>query len=63
QEKKEKQNQQDQNKNQQPKPQSSRLSQKDAEEKLKALMQQERNLHDKLNKQNAQSPNQPEKDW
>ncbi len=63
QEKKNNQNQQDQNKNQQPKPQSSRLSQKDAEEKLKALMQQERNLHDKLNKQNAQSPNQPEKDW
>lgn len=52
----------DQNKDQKPKPQS-KLNQKEAEEKLKALMQQEKNLQDKLHKQNAQAPEQPEKDW
>ena len=32
-------------------------------EKLKALLQQEKNLQDKLQKVNAASPNKPEKDW
>ncbi|MDB5201878.1 MAG: hypothetical protein JWQ27_1287 [Ferruginibacter sp.] len=56
---------QQKNKDQQddPKPQPSRLTKKDAEEKLKALMQQEKNLQDKLHKVNAQSVNKPEKDW
>jgi tetratricopeptide (TPR) repeat protein len=48
---------------QQPKPQPSKISKKDAEEKLKALLQQEKNLQDKLRKVNAASPNKPEKDW
>ena len=48
---------------QQPKPQQSRLTQKDAEEKLKALMQKEKNLQDKLRKVNASAPDKPEKDW
>ncbi len=53
----------DQNKDQKPKPQPSKLSQQQAEDKLKALMQQEKNLQDKLHKTNAQSPEHPEKDW
>jgi tetratricopeptide (TPR) repeat protein len=52
----------DQN-NDQPKPQPSKLSKQDAEEKLKALLQQEKNLQDKLRKVNTASPNRPEKDW
>jgi len=50
-------------KDQQQKPQQSKLNKKEAEEKLKALMQQEKNLQDKLHKVNSQSPNKPEKDW
>jgi Ca-activated chloride channel family protein len=50
-------------KNDQPKPQPSKISKQDAEEKLKALQQQEKNLQDKLKKVNAASPNKPEKDW
>lgn len=46
-----------------PKPQPSKLTKKDAEEKLKALMQQEKNLQDKLHKVNSQSVEKPEKDW
>ncbi len=46
---------------QQPKP--SKITKKDAEEKLKALLQQEKNLQDKLRKVNVSSPNKPEKDW
>jgi tetratricopeptide (TPR) repeat protein len=47
----------------QPKPQPSKITKKDAEEKLKALLQQEKNLQDKLRKVNTASPNKPEKDW
>ncbi len=47
----------------QPKPQPSKITRQDAEEKLKALMQQEKNLQDKLHKINASSVNKPEKDW
>jgi tetratricopeptide (TPR) repeat protein len=50
-------------KNDQPKPQPSKISKQDAEEKLKALQQQEKNLQDKLKKVNTASPNKPEKDW
>ena len=49
--------------NNQPKPQPSKLSKDDAEEKLKLLMQQEKNLQDKLRRSNMTSPNKPEKDW
>ena len=48
---------------QEPKPQQSKLTRKDAEEKLKALMEQEKNLQDKLHKVNASSVTKPEKDW
>jgi len=46
-----------------PRPQPSKLTKQDAEEKLKALLQQEKNLQDKLRKINTASPNKPLKDW
>ncbi|MEI8060141.1 MAG: hypothetical protein WCG67_08290, partial [Ferruginibacter sp.] len=52
----------DQQKNQ-PQPQEPKITKKDAEEKLKALLQQEKNLQDKLRKINVAAPNKPEKDW
>jgi tetratricopeptide (TPR) repeat protein len=63
QKKKEQDKKKEEEKNQQPKPQPSKITKKDAEEKLKALLQQERNLQDKLKKVNVASPNKPEKDW
>ncbi len=54
---------QDKNEKQQPKPQPSRISKRDAEEKLKSLSEHERNLQEKLRKVKVASPNQPEKDW
>lgn len=60
---KEKQKPKEDDKNNQPKPQPSKLSKQDAEEKLKALLEQEKNLQGKLRKVNAGSPNKPEKDW
>lgn len=53
----------DKEKDKQPQPQQSKMTKKEAEEKLKALMQQEKNLQDKLRKVDAASPNKPEKDW
>ena len=55
----------EQNKDQQqkPKPQPSKMTKKDAEEKLKALLQKEKNLQDKLHKVNANAPDTPDKDW
>jgi len=50
-------------KDQQPKPQPSKLTKQDAEEKLKALLQQEKNLQEKLKKMSEASPVRPEKDW
>lgn len=55
--------QEDKDKNEQPKPQPSKMTQKEAEEKLKALLQQEKNLQNRLRKVDAASPNKPEKDW
>lgn len=49
--------------NKQPQPQQPKITKKDAEEKLKALLQQEKNLQDKLKRVNTASPNKPEKDW
>ena len=46
-----------------PKPNPSNLSQKDAEQKLEALMQKEKDLQDKLHKVNSGSPEKPAKDW
>jgi Ca-activated chloride channel family protein len=53
----------EQDKPEQPKPQASKLSRQDAEEKLKALLQQEKNLQDKLRKVNTATSAKPEKDW
>ncbi|MEI7470636.1 MAG: VWA domain-containing protein [Chitinophagaceae bacterium] len=50
-------------KNNQPQPQPSKLTKQDAEEKLKALLQQEKNLQDKLRKVKSGDPKRPEKDW
>lgn len=66
---KKKQQQQNQNQNNQnnqnspQQPRSSEKKQQDAENKLNALAQHERNLQDKLRKTTAQSPDQPEKNW
>ena len=60
---KEKQPQKQKNQDQKSKPQPSKLNKKEAEEKLKALMQKEKNLQDKLHKANSNAPNKPEKDW
>ncbi len=49
--------------NQQPKPQPSKISKQDAEEKLKSLMEKEKALQDKLHKIKGVSPDKPEKDW
>ncbi|MBC7536553.1 MAG: VWA domain-containing protein [Ferruginibacter sp.] len=58
-----KQDQQQQQKKPEPRPQPSKLTREDAENKLKALSQQEKNLQDKLHKVNNVSVNNPEKDW
>ncbi len=55
--------QQNKNNQSEPKPKPSRITKKDAEEKLKALMQKEKNLQDKLHKVNVSDPDKPEKDW
>jgi len=58
------QNKQDQKKNNEPRPQPSKLTKQDAEEKLKSLLQNEKELQDKLHKiKGAPVPNSPEKDW
>lgn len=61
--KQDKKQQQQKQQPQPPKPQASKMTKKEAEEKLKALLQQEKNLQDKLKKVDASSPNKPEKDW
>lgn len=59
----EKQKQKDQEKNDEPKPQPSKITKQDAEEKLKALLQQEKNLQERLRKVNTATSAKPEKDW
>jgi tetratricopeptide (TPR) repeat protein len=59
----EKQKQDEKEKDERPKPQPSKMTKKEAEEKLKALLQQEKRLQDKLRKVNAASPSKPDKDW
>ncbi len=61
--KKDQQKQQENKENNLPKPKPSKMTKKEAEEKLKALLQQEKKLQDKLRKVNAASPEKPEKDW
>jgi Ca-activated chloride channel family protein len=53
-----------QNQNNEPKPKPSKISKQDAEEKLKSLLENEKELQDKLHKiKGAASPDKPEKDW
>lgn len=52
-----------QNKDDQPKPQPSKISKQDAEEKLKSLLEHEKELQDKLHKTGVASPDKPKKDW
>jgi Ca-activated chloride channel family protein len=50
--------------NQQPKPAPSKLSKQDAEEKLKSLLENEKQLQDKVHKmKGVAAPNSPEKNW
>jgi Ca-activated chloride channel family protein len=56
-------NKKNQQQNQQPKPQPSKMSKQDADEKLKSLMEKEKALQDKLHKIKGVSPDKPEKDW
>lgn len=58
-----KQEEKKQKKKEEPKEQRSKLTKQDAENRLKALSQQERNLQDKLHKVSAVSSGQPDKDW
>ncbi|MEO6949640.1 MAG: VWA domain-containing protein [Ginsengibacter sp.] len=58
-----KQQQKDQQKDNEPKPQPSRLSKQDAEEKLKSLRENEKAIQDKLNKSKAAPTSKPDKDW
>jgi tetratricopeptide (TPR) repeat protein len=46
-----------------PEQQKSNISKKEAEQQLQALLQKEKQLQDKMHKQNNSSPNNPEKDW
>jgi Ca-activated chloride channel family protein len=53
-----------QQQNQEPKPKPSKISKQDAEEKLKSLLQKEKELQEKLHKlKGAADPNSPDKDW
>lgn len=53
-----------QQKNNEPKPSPSKLSKQEAEEKLKSLLENEKQLQDKMHKiKGAPVPNSPEKDW
>ncbi len=54
---------QDKKDDQQPKPQPSKISKQDAEEKLKSLLEHEKNLQDRLHKVKMASPEKPKKDW
>jgi Ca-activated chloride channel family protein len=56
--------QNNQQKNNQPKPTPSKLSKQEAEEKLKSLLENEKELQDKMHKmKGAPAPDSPEKDW
>ena len=55
--------QKNQDKKDEPKPQPSKISKQDAEEKLKSLLEHEKDLQDKLHKVKANSTDKPKKDW
>nr|MBA2250597.1 VWA domain-containing protein [Chitinophagaceae bacterium] len=52
-----------QKQNEDPKPQPSKISQQDADEKLKSLLEHEKELQDKLKKVRVAAPDKPKKDW
>ena len=57
-------NKDQQKQNNEPKPQPSKISKQDAEEKLKSLLENEKALQDKLHKiKGAAAPDSPDKDW
>jgi Ca-activated chloride channel family protein len=62
-----KQDKKDQQKNkdkkEEPKPQPSKISRQDAEEKLKSLLEHEKDLQDKMHKVKANTTDKPAKDW
>ena len=62
-----KQDKKDQQKNkdkkEEPKPQPSKISKQDAEEKLKSLLEHEKDLQDKMHKVKANTTDKPAKDW
>jgi len=59
-----KQNKKDQQKqNNEPRPEPSKISRQDAEEKLRSLLENEKALQDKLHKIKTAAPDKPEKDW
>ena len=61
---KDQQNNNQQKNKQEPKPSPSKLSKQDAEEKLKSLLENEKQLQDKMHKmKGAPAPDSPEKDW
>ncbi len=62
QQKKDQQKQKDQQQ-EEPKPQPSKISKQDAEEKLKSLLDHEKDLQDKLHKVRASGVDKPKKDW
>lgn len=59
----EKQNEDQKKQDQKQQQQQPKMTKEDAEEKLKTLMEQEKNLQDKLRKVRATAPNKPKKDW
>ncbi len=65
--KNDKQDKKDQQKNkdkkEEPKPQPSKISRQDAEEKLKSLLEHEKDLQDKMHKVKANTTDKPAKDW
>jgi len=50
-------------KKEEPKPEPSKISKQDAEEKLKSLLEHEKDLQDKLHKVKSNSTDKPKKDW
>ena len=55
--------QKDQNKKEEPKPEPSRISKQDAEEKLKSLLEHEKDLQEKMHKVKSNAADKPKKDW
>ncbi|MEO5781981.1 MAG: VWA domain-containing protein [Ginsengibacter sp.] len=55
--------QKNKDKKEEPKPQPSKISKQDAEEKLKSLLEHEKDLQDKMHKVKANTTDKPAKDW